>query len=93
MIPSRRPQNPRWDQVENGLLSIDRERVPRVVPPWKQRRSAHGAREDDNFAFSFVAPLGPTMTNVLMLRLRGVVTRLSTTLPVQGIAAGADGAI
>ncbi len=48
------------DQVQNGLLLADDERMPGVVPALKAHDGARAIRQHvDDGAFAFVAPLRP----------------------------------
>src|SRR6056297_1535293 len=53
-------QDPRRYEVENGLASIDQQRVSRIVSALESNHCIGVVREQiDDFALAFVAPLGP----------------------------------
>jgi len=53
-------QDPRGDQVQNGLLALDHDRVPRVVAPLEAHDGVGVFRvQVDDLALAFIAPLGP----------------------------------
>jgi len=53
-------QDSRWHQVEDGLLSLNNQSVPRVIAPLKAGYDIHFTRVNvNNLSFSFIAPLGP----------------------------------